>query len=303
MSLAAQALNKASRLRLFTEFSILQSTVAILSTPMTNTYDTISLSNPTSDLTGSTILTVTLDREAASNAFNTQMARDLIDVFEGLAANPDQFRVIILTGRGEKAFCAGGDLKERNGMSDDDWQKQHLVFERMVRAVIDCPVPVIGAVNGAAFGGGCELVAALDFAYAAEHAKFAQTETQLGIIPGIGGTQTLARAIGERRAKEYILSGRAFSANEAFQFGLVNEVLPSVAALNEAVLQVATRIANNAPLAVRQARQSIHKGLQMSLTDGMAFEVESYNQLVATADRYEGILAFNEKRKPVFTGT
>ena len=247
-------------------------------------------------------MTVMLDRESASNAFNTQMALELIDVFEGFASTSDQYRVIILTGRGEKAFCAGGDLKERKGMSDEDWQQQHLVFERMVRAVIDCPVPVIGAVNGAAYGGGCELVAALDFVYAVEHAKFAQTETRLGIIPGIGGTQTLARAIGERRAKEYVLSGNPFTAAMACQWGLVNEVFPSVQALNEAVLAVAQRIADNAPLAVRQARRSIHEGLQMPLSDGMAFEIESYNTLVATADRYEGVLAFNEKRKPAFTG-
>ncbi len=274
---------------------------------MSKTYQTLSLTNPgidnPPDTTNGHILMVTLDREAASNAFNTQMARDLIDVFEALAHAPEQYRVIILTGRGEKAFCAGGDLKERNGMSDEDWQKQHLIFERMVRAVIDCPVPVIGAVNGAAYGGGCELVAALDFVYAAEHAKFAQTETRLGIIPGIGGTQTLARAIGERRAKEYILSGNPFTAAEACQWGLVNEVFPSVETLNDAVLAVAMKIAGNAPLAVRQARQSIHHGLQMSLTDGMAFEVVAYNQLVSTADRYEGVLAFNEKRKPEFTGT
>ena len=270
---------------------------------MADNYQTLSLSKPGSDEADGQILTVTLDREAASNAFNTQMAHDLIDVFEGFATAPDQYRVVILTGRGEKAFCAGGDLKERKGMSDDAWQQQHLVFERMVRAVIDCPVPVIGAVNGAAYGGGCELVAALDFVYAAEHAKFAQTETRLGIIPGIGGTQTLARAIGERRAKEYVLSGNAFTATQACQWGLVNQVFPSVSALNDAVIAVATRIAANAPLAVRQARQSIHSGLQMSLNDGMAFEIEAYNKLVPTADRYEGVLAFNEKRKPVFNGT
>jgi len=265
-------------------------------------YQTLSLSNPGASETGDHMLTVMLDRETASNAFNTQMARDLIDVFEALALDPLQYRVVILTGSGEKAFCAGGDLKERNGMSDQDWQKQHLVFERMVRSVINCPLPIIGAVNGAAYGGGCELVAALDFVYAVEHAKFAQTETRLGIIPGIGGTQTLARAIGERRAKEYVLSGKPFSAAEARQWGLVNEVYPTVSELNEAVLDVATKIAGNAPLAVRQARQAIHKGLQMSLTDGMAFEIEAYNRLVSSEDRYEGVLAFNEKRKPVFLG-
>ncbi len=245
---------------------------------------------------------VILDREGSSNAFNTQMARDLIEVFEDIALNPGLHRVIILTGRGEKAFCAGGDLKERKGMSDEDWQAQHLIFERMIRAVIGCPVPIIGAVNGAAYGGGCELVAALDFVYAVEHAKFAQTETRLGIIPGIGGTQTLARAIGERRAMEYVLSGKVFTAAQAERWGLVNSVYPTVDALQDATIEIATRIADNAPLAVRQARQAIHKGQQMSLAEGMAFEIEAYNRLISTADRYEGVLAFNENRKPIFNG-
>ncbi len=260
-------------------------------------YTTLALTEPSEQL-----LQVTLNRVQASNAFNTQMARDLTDVFEAIGLSPNQHRVVIVTGRGEKAFCAGGDLKERNGMSDEVWQQQHLVFERMARAVIACPVPVIGAINGAAYGGGCELVAALDFVYAVEHARFAQTETCLGIIPGIGGTQTLARAIGERRAKELILSGRPFTALEAMEWGLVNAVFPTVELLNDAVLDIAERIAANAPLAVRQAKQAIHKGQQMSLSDGMAFEVEAYNRLVSTEDRLEGVLAFNEKRQPVFTG-
>ena len=210
--------------------------------------------------------------------------------------------MIVLTGSGDKAFCAGGDLKERKGMSDAQWQSQHLVFERMIRAVMACPVPLIGAINGAAYGGGCELLAALDFVYAVEHARFAQTETRIGIIPGIGGTQSLARAIGERRAKEFIFTGKPFSARQAEHWGLVNEVYPDVQSLNSAVNAVAEKIASNAPVAVRQAKQSVHRGLQMSLSDGMAFEIEAYNRLVSSNDRREGVLAFNEKREPVFTG-
>lgn len=248
------------------------------------------------------ILSVTLNRPEAANAFNTLMARELIEVFELIGMEPDSHRVVILSGSGDKAFCAGGDLKERNGMSDHEWQQQHLVFERMVRAIIDCPIPVIGAVNGAAYGGGCELVAALDFVYAVEDAKFAQTETRLGIMPGIGGTQTLARAIGERMAKEVILSGNSFSALEAMDWGLVNDVCPTIEGLQKRVLDIAVRIAANAPLAVRQAKSAIHRGLQMSLSDGLAFEIEAYNRLVPTADRLEGVLAFNEKRDPIFSG-
>ena len=186
-------------------------------------FQTLEISNP-----GDHLLLVTLNRPEVSNAFNTQMALDLMALFEGLALEPERARVVILTGAGERAFCAGGDLKERNGMTDEAWQRQHLIFERMIRAVIDCPLPTIGAINGAAYGGGCELAAALDFIYAAEHARFAQTETRIGIIPGAGGTQTLARAVGERRAKELILAAKPFSAQQAREWGLVNEVFTSI---------------------------------------------------------------------------
>lgn len=247
------------------------------------------------------ILLVTLNRPQSANAFNTQMVRDLVSVFESIAMEPDRFRVIVLTGAGKKAFCAGGDLKERNGMSDQQWQAQHLIYERMVRAIINCPVPTIGAINGAAYGGGCELCAALDFVYAASTSRFAQTEVKLGIIPGAGGTQTLSRAVGEKRAKELILSGKVFTAQDAHEWGLVNELHDQDALLN-ATLTAAKTIAANAPIAVRQAKQAIHKGMQMSLSDGLAFEIESYNRTVPTKDRREGVLAFNEKRKPDFQG-
>lgn len=259
-------------------------------------FQTLALATPAEH-----VLQVTLNRPEASNAFNTQMARDIVELFEGIALDPGDIRAIVLTGAGDKAFCAGGDLKERKGMSDADWGRQHLVFERMIRAVLDCPVPIVGAINGAAYGGGCELVAGLDFVYAAETARFAQTETRIGIIPGAGGTQTLARAIGERRAKELILTARPFSAQDAFDWGLVNAVFPQADLLAEA-LATAEAIARNAPIAVRQAKQAIHRGLQMSLRDGLAFEIEAYNRTVPTVDRREGVLAFNEKRAPVFRG-
>jgi len=186
-------------------------------------------------------------------------------------------------------------------MSDEQWLRQHKVYERMTRAVVACPIPTIGAINGAAFGGGCELAAAMDFIYASESAKFAQTEVRIGIIPGAGGTQTLARAVGEKRAKELILSGRVFSAAEALQWGLANEVCHPDQLL-ECTLDVAASIANNAPIAVKQAKQAIHKGMQMSLSDGLAFEIEAYNRTVPTQDRREGVMAFNEKRSPEFQG-
>ncbi len=248
------------------------------------------------------ILRVVLNRPDAANAMNTQMGRDVLALFSQLNANPQQARCIILSANGQRAFCAGGDLKERNGMTDEQWQAQHLIFERMIRAIIDCPIPVIAAVNGAAFGGGLEIALACDFIYASRTARFALTEVTLGIMPGCGGTQNFPRAVGERRAKELILGGTAFSAEEAFAWGLVNRVCEPDKLLGDS-LEIAQKIARNGPLAVRQAKHAIHHGLEQSLANGMLFEIEAYNRLIPTQDRHEGILAFNEKRRPAFKGT
>ncbi len=251
---------------------------------------------------GDHILLVTLNRPEVSNALNTRMGLDLMEVFEALSVDLQGLRAVIITGNGAKAFCAGGDLKERNGMTDESWQSQHAIFERMIRAMMGCPIPLVAAVNGAAYGGGCEIAAASDFVYAAANARFALTEVTLGIMPGAGGTQNLARAVGERRAKEIILSGNPFTAAEAEAWGLVNRVTePSE--LLETTMAIARRIAGNGPIAVRQAKQAIHRGMQMSVWDGLAYEIEAYNRLVPTEDRREGVLAFNERRKPIFRGS
>jgi enoyl-CoA hydratase/carnithine racemase len=247
------------------------------------------------------VTVIRLNRPDASNALNTRMGLDLVRCFEDIALDPKGLRCIVLTGSGDKAFCAGGDLKERRGMTDEAWTRQHVIFERMVRALIDCPVPIIGAVNGAAYGGGCEIAGCCDFLYAAETARFALTEVTLGIMPGGGGTQTLPRAVGERRAKELTLTGKPFSAAQAHDWGLVNEVFPLSDLLRQA-LATAARIARNAPISVRQAKLAIHRGLQSSLRDGLALEIEAYNRMVPTEDRREGVLAFNEKRPPDFRG-
>ena len=264
--------------------------------PDMNTYDTLLISSPASH-----VVQITLNRPDFANAFNTQMALDLVDVFESLSMDPSETRAIILTGSGTRAFCAGGDLKERNGMSNAAWSKQHLIYERMARAVITCPIPVIGAINGAAYGGGCELAAAVDFAYVAHGARLAQTEVKIGIIPGAGGTQTLARAIGERRAKELILTGEAFTAEQALDWGLANAIYP-IEELLPAALKTATAIATNAPIAVRQAKLAIGRGGGLGLADGLAMEIEAYNRTIPTEDRREGVAAFNERRAPVFRG-
>jgi enoyl-CoA hydratase len=244
---------------------------------------------------------VTLNRPEVANAMNTQMGLDLLATFDGFCAAPNQQRCIVISGSGTKAFCAGGDLKQRNGMTDDQWQDQHLIFERAIRAMIDCPVPVIAAINGAAYAGGLEIALCADFIYAAEHARFALTEVTLGIMPGAGGTQSLPRAVGARRAKEIMLTGRPFSAREAFEWGMVNRICAAETVLTEA-LETAAVIAGNAPISTRQLKQSVNMGLNMDLRSGMMFEIEAYNRMVPTEDRREGIRAFNEKRKPVYKG-
>jgi enoyl-CoA hydratase len=263
---------------------------------MPATYTTLALTTPAPD-----ILAVTMNRPDVMNAMNTQMMTDLRDCFMSFYVDSDSARCIILTGAGDKAFCAGADLKERNGMTDATWRRQHAIVEQAVRAIVDCPIPVLAAVNGAAYAGGCELALACDFIYAAEHARFAQTEVALGIIPGAMGTQNLPRAIGQRRSKELILTGRPFNATEALAWGLANRVVPG-AELMAAALATATRIAENAPVAVRQAKKSIDKAGDLGRADGYQFEIEAYNRTVGTEDRQEGIRAFNEKRKPQYKG-
>jgi enoyl-CoA hydratase len=244
---------------------------------------------------------VTLNRPDVMNAMNTQMMTDLRDLFMRFYVDQDLARCLVLTGAGERGFCSGADLKERKGMSDPVWRAQHAVLEQAIRAMVECPVPIIAAVNGVAFAGGLELALACDFIYAAEHARFALTEVTLGIMPGAAGTQNLPRAIGLRRAKELILSGTPFTAAEGQAWGLVNTVLP-LHDLMPAVLRIAEKIAGNAPVSVRQAKKSIDRSEDLGRADGYAFELEAYNRTIVTDDRKEGIAAFNEKRKPVYKG-
>ena len=250
---------------------------------------------------GAHVLVVTLNRPEVMNAINTQMGRELLDLWTRLTVDPGEVRCALLTGAGERAFCAGGDLKERDGMSDEAWRTQHELFERAAVALTECPIPVIAALNGTAYGGGLETALSCDFIYAVRGARFALSEVRLGIIPGGGGTQNLPRAVGERRAKELILTARPFTAEEGHQWGLFNRLCEPGKVLAEA-LETASAIADNAPLSVRQAKKSIHYGLQMDFSTAYRFEIEAYNRLVTTEDRLEGVRAFNQKRKPVFRG-
>jgi len=247
------------------------------------------------------VLVVTLNRPEVGNAINTQMGRDLLDLWTRLTEDAGDARCVVLTGAGDRIFCSGGDLKERNGMTREQWVRQHQLFERQYWTLVDLTLPVIAAVNGHAYAGGLETALSCDFIYAVNSARFALTEVTLGIMPGAGGTQNLPRALGERRAKEIIMTGRPFSAQQAYDWGLANE-LCEAQELMPRVLATAHTIAANAPLSVRQVKKSVRFGMQMELKTAYRFEVEAYNHLVETEDRYEGVKAFNEKRKPVFKG-
>ena len=259
-------------------------------------YETLAIEAPASH-----VAVVRLNRPEVSNALNTQMGLDLLEAWTQLTAEPGDLRCVILTGTGDRAFCGGGDLKQRNGMTDAAWRHQHEIFERSYWALHDCPLPVLAAVNGHAFAGGLEMVLACDFAYASTAARFALTEVTLGIMPGGTGTVTLPRAVGERRAKEIILTGRPFSAEDAFAWGMLNRLCDPGTVMEQA-LETARVIAANAPLSVRQAKKSVHWGLQVDQRSAFRFEIEAYNRLVDTEDRSEGVRAFNEKRVPVFRG-
>ncbi len=238
-----------------------------------------------------------LNRPDAANALNTTLALEIKDFFESL--KPD-VRVVVLAGAGRN-FCAGADLKDRKDMTESQWHAQHDALEGAHRAILHCPVPVIAAVQGAAFGGGLEIAMACDFIYAAHNAKFALTETTLGIMPGLGGTQLLPRKIGAARAAELTYLGKPFSAPDAYNYGLANHLCDD-SALLPAAIATATAIAANAPLAVRAVKKAMQQGASLPLNGALACELTHYNSLLNTTDRKEGIAAFNEKRKPAFTG-
>ena len=258
------------------------------------TYETIKLEE-----LAPSVAAIVFNRPEVANALSTRMGEELLDAWTVVGARTD-LRCVILRGEG-KNFQAGADLKERNGMSDETWAAQHRVFEAMVRAQLACPVPVIAAVQGAAMGGGCEMSLACDFSYAAEGARFGLPEAGLGIMPGLGGTQLLTRAVGPRRAIELLTTAAPFSAEQALAYGVVNGVVAPEALL-ATVLAVAAQIASRAPLSVRGLKRVVHGGQDLDLSTAMDLELEIYNQLFKTTDRREGIASFNEKRTPSFRG-
>ncbi len=238
--------------------------------------------------------------EPRRNSLTVALLRELIE-HQGRAAADRSLRAVIVTGAGEKAFCAGADLKERARMDD----AAVAGFHRSIRAAFDgfeaLPQPVIAAINGVALGGGLELALACDLRVAAHGAELALPEVGLGIIPGAGGTQRLPRVIGVARAKELILTARRVGAAEALATGLVTQAVPGPE-LQDAALALAQRVTRNAPISLRQAKRAVDRGLSLPLREALDLENALYQACIPTADRREALAAFAEKRAPVFTG-
>lgn len=246
------------------------------------------------------VATLTVNRPQSLNALNREVLYELGAALSQLDDEPE-VKVVILTGAGEKAFVAGADIKEMCGMSTFNGHQFALEGQKIMLAIEKMKKPVIAAVNGFALGGGLELALACDFIYACDKAKLGFPEVTLGIMPGFGGTQKLARLIGPGKAKEVIFTGKMISAEKALAWGIVNEVFPPEE-LIPAALATARTIAGVAPVGVAYAKNAIVNGLNMTETDGFRYEASLFGVLFATEDQSEGMGAFVEKRKASFLG-
>jgi enoyl-CoA hydratase/carnithine racemase len=247
------------------------------------------------------VVTLTLNRPQVMNSLNFALLRSLKAEIEDLRFD-GTVRVVIITGAGEKAFCAGADLKERATLSERQVKEFIYTIRDLFSMIEALNKPVIGAVNGIALGGGTELALACDIRLASLNATMGLTETRLAIIPGAGGTQRLPRLVGPGKAKELIFTGRRIDAQEALAIGLVNYVCESGRLLDEC-RKLAAMICETGPIAIEQAKYAINKGLETDLQTGLAIESNAYWLTIPTKDRLEGLAAFREKRKPIYSGT
>lgn len=245
-----------------------------------------------------TLATVQLNRPEKLHALSRKLLAELSDAFERLSSD-SQLRAIILTASGDRAFCVGTDIEELSGAgSGAQVAERGLAVCEMINKF---PVPVIGAINGLAAGGGCELALACHLRIAAKRAEFSLPETKLGLIPGYGGTQRLAREVGLGKAVEVMLTGKSLSGAEAYALGLVNRVVPFEELLMQAK-SLAAEISKLAPLAVRACLRAVVDGLELPIEEGLALETRLFSELFSTADMREGTRAFLEKRSPLFEG-
>ena len=241
-----------------------------------------------------------LDRPAALNAVSTAMARAIADATAALASD-GSLRAVVLSSSSERAFCVGADLKERNKVTDDELGRQRPVQRSAYRGVLDLPVPTVAAVHGYALGGGCELALACDIIVADETAVFGLPEVSVGVIPGGGGTQLLARRIGWGRAADLVFTARRVDAGEAHRLGLADRLVTAGRDRAEA-LEIAAAISRNSPVGVRNAKRSMRLGLDVPLAAGLEIEDAGWRATAFSGDRSEGVAAFNEKRDPDWPG-
>jgi len=247
------------------------------------------------------VATLTVNRPSKLNALNARLLSELLHAFQALEAAPPETRVraAILTGAGEKAFVAGADIAEMAGLSAAQAYAFSAAGHRLGRLMEDVSFPIIAAVNGFALGGGCELALCADYIFAAEHAKFGQPETNLGLLPGFGGTQRLSRRIGLGRARELVYSGESISAADALRIGLVNRVLPAAELLAQTE-QHAQRIAGQAPLAVASAKRALNRGFDADLASACELEATAFGALFASEDAKSGLTAFLAKQRATY---
>lgn len=246
------------------------------------------------------IAILTLNRPEVMNSFSFDMLHALKEQIKTLRFNTN-IRVVIITGSGQKSFCAGADLKERTTYSESQVKMFIFTIGNLFTSIEHLNKPVIAAINGVALGGGTELALACDIRIASLNALMGLTETRLAIIPGAGGTQRLPRLIGRGKAKELIFTGRRVDAKEAFQIGLVNQIYEPESLLDEC-LKMAAMICETGPIAIEQAKYAINYGLETDLHTGLGIESNAYWVTIPTEDRLEGLAAFQEKRKPVYKG-
>jgi enoyl-CoA hydratase/carnithine racemase len=242
------------------------------------------------------VATVKLDRAEALNALSGAFADQLADAFRTVATEPEVW-VVVLAASGERAFCVGADLKERNQLDDAGWMRNRLQMRGMFDALRAIPQPTIGSAFGHALGGGFELLLSCDLVVAADDTVLGLPEVGVGIVPAGGGTQLLARKVGLGQAKELIFTRRRISAEEGFAMGLVTRVVEREA-LETATEELAREICAASPIAVREAKRAIARGLEVPLEQGLDVEDVAWRRAVASEDRKEGIAAFNEKRQP-----
>jgi len=246
------------------------------------------------------ILTVTMNRPSVMNSFNFDLLKAMKQLFENVHFD-SSIRVVIITGAGDRAFCAGADLKERAKLSENQVKEFIFTIRNLFSFIENMGKPVIAAINGIALGGGTELALACDIRIAAETAMMGLTETRLAIIPGAGGTQRLPRLVGKGKAKELIFTGKRITAQEALSIGLLNTVCPTENLMDES-LKMAQMICETGPIAIQQAKYAINHGLETDLNTGLAIESNAYWITIPTKDRLEGLNAFREKRKPIYKG-